>query len=151
MTLPAERTMSWLTGDWSALIKISEAIERKYWDELQPKTGVYRLIALDVNGKPMPLNRVCGVDETGTLYIGATDRQLLNRLGGLVKTHRADYAGQPHRQLSIPLTDRFPADRLAISWEYTEMPWPREAELLMAYEDELGELPPNNGQRSVIG
>jgi hypothetical protein len=145
--------MSWLTGSWSKLIRISEAIEREWWKELQPnRKGVYRLVALDsrANATPMPLNRVCGIDETGTLYIGASDRPLLNRLASLVKAHRADYESQPHRQLSIPLTNRFPENRLAITWEYTDAPWQREAELLMAYEEQFGELPPNNGQRSVI-
>jgi hypothetical protein len=35
--------------------------------------GVYRLIALEAKGeisKPAALNRVCGKDESGTLYIG---------------------------------------------------------------------------------
>ena len=43
----------------------------------EPRPGVYRLIALDAAGaqKPAPLNRICGVDETGTLYIG---RELKN-------------------------------------------------------------------------
>jgi hypothetical protein len=143
--------MSWLTGDWPKLIRISEAIESQWWKELEPnRPGVYRLVALDANGNPMPLNRVCGTDETGTLYIGASNRPLLNRLGSLVKTNRADYASRPHRQLSIPLGNLFPEDRLAITWEYTEVPWQRESELLMAYEAQFGELPPNNAQRSVI-
>ena len=145
--------MSWLTGNWSPLVRISDAIEGKWWETLSPDSkGVYRLIALcdTENFNPMPLNRVCGTDETGTLYIGATDRALLNRLGSLVKTHRKDYASQPHRRLSAPLAERFPENKLATSWEYTTSPWDREAELLMAYEAQFGELPPNNGQRSIF-
>lgn len=143
--------MSWDTGNWSSLVRISAAIEEKWWDRLQPnRKGVYRLIALDENGKPKPLNRVCGTDESGTLYIGATDHELKNRLGSLVKTFRSDYASYPHRVLSAPLTKLFPEDRLAICWEYADAPWQREAELLTAYENEFGELPPNNGQRSMV-
>ena len=143
--------MSWLNGTWPKLIRIGDAVEKKWWNELEPeRSGVYRLIALDASGNVMPLNRVCGTDETGTLYIGESDRPLLNRLGSLVKTHHPDYTSKPHRRLSIPLAKRFPADRLAITWEYTEVPRQREAELLMAYEDQFGELPPNNAQRSVV-
>jgi predicted GIY-YIG superfamily endonuclease len=144
--------MSWLNGSWSELVRISDAIEQKWWEKLQPNSkGVYRLVALDEQAsKPIPLNRVCGTDETGTLYIGASDHPLLSRLASLVKTHRADYTSKPHRQLSRVLADRFPENRLAITWEYANAPWQREAELLMAYEAEFGELPPNNGQRSVI-
>ena len=85
--------MTWLSGMWSDLIRISEAIDHKWWEKLQPNTkGVYRLVAIAGDSlTPVPLNRVCGSDETGTLYIGASDRPLLNRLGSLVKTHRTDY------------------------------------------------------------
>jgi hypothetical protein len=142
--------MSWLTGNWSKLIRMSQAVEQR-WNKLERnRPGVYRLVALDADSKLMPLNRVCGTDETGTLYIGASNRPLLNRIGQLVKTLRADYKSKPHRQLSIPLANRFPENRLGITWEYTEVPWRREAELLTAYEAEFGELPPNNAQRSVI-
>jgi hypothetical protein len=146
-----ECIMSWLNGSWNETIRISEAIENRWWDKLESKkTGVYRLIALGENGEPIPLNRVCGTDATGTLYIGATDRPLLNRLGSLVKTHRTDYVGKPHRELPVTLSEYFPDGRLGMTWEYTNFPWQREAELLTAYEAKFGELPPNNGQRSVI-
>jgi hypothetical protein len=146
-----EGMMSWCDGKWNGTIRISEAIENKWWDKLESeRTGVYRLIALDENGRPIPLNRVCGTDETGTLYVGASDRPLLNRLGSLVKTHRGEYVSKPHRELSMTLSKYFPDSRLGMTWEYTDLPWQREAELLMAYEAKFGELPPNNGQRSVI-
>ena len=132
---------------------MSEAIEQKWWERLEGgRRGVYRLVALSnaTSLTPAPLNRVCGTDETGTLYIGGSDKPLKDRLGALVTTIRADYKGEPHRPLSKPLSARFPANLLAMSWEYNDDPWWREARLLMAYEQEFGERPPNNGQRSVI-
>jgi hypothetical protein len=144
----------WLTGVWADPIKISESIESYWWEKLShnDQGGVYRLIAIEneTGCTPKPLNRVAGRDPTGTLYIGATDRPIKNRLGNLVSAHRADYASKPHRLLSQPLTKLFPMDRLAFSCEYSATPWQREAELLMAYENEFGELPPNNGQRSIV-
>jgi hypothetical protein len=132
---------------------MSDAVEKSWWESLARRAGVYRLVALrdDTTFVPMPLNRVCGVDDTGTIYIGQTDKQLIERLGALVKTHRKDYRSSPHRRLSSTLAASFPSERLAFTWEYTSPPaWKREAELLSAYEHEFGELPPNNGQRNTL-
>lgn len=140
--------MSWDDGKWTAAIPIGEAIKKEYWKTLDKKPGVYRLIAIDEYGKPARLPRVCGTDESGTLYIGASSHPLLNRLGSLVMTHSAAYRSKPHRKLSTKLSQCFPESRLAMTWEYSEEPLDREAELLKAYEAQFGELPPNNSQRS---
>jgi hypothetical protein len=95
----------------------------------------------------MPLSRICGTDETGTLYIGAAGKSLFNRLGSLLKTHSPEYLSEPHRVLPARLANSFPPSRLAFAWEWTNKPWDREQELLRAYEDAFGELPPANGQR----
>ena len=143
--------MTWLDDKgWSAPIRMSEAIEKKWWEQVpKGRKGVYRLIALaEANNNIMPaaLRRVCGVDETGTLYIGASKQSLANRLGSLVMTHRSDFKGKPRAPLSKLLGERFPADKLAMSWKLTEKPWQREADLLRAYEEAFGELPPRNSQ-----
>lgn len=143
--------MAWLADvGWSSPIRMSEAIEIRWWEQVpENRKGVYRLIALNEasNFMPAPLSRVCGTDETGTLYIGASKQSLANRLASLVMTHRSDYKVKPRAPLSKLLRERFPADKLAMSWEYTEEPWQREADLLMAYEEAFGELPPRNSQR----
>ena len=138
--------MTWLTGEWSPLIRIGDAIEQKWWEKLPSNhPGVYRLVALRDNSlDPEPLCRVCGTDEEGTLYIGASQQSLAWRLGALVKTHRPDYKSQPHRVLSKQLATKFTANRLGISWELAEKPWRRESKLLVVYEDTFGELPPSN-------
>lgn len=47
----------------------------------RPERGVYRLIAVkpDYKSMPMPLERICGPDMTGTLYIGREGRTFSNR------------------------------------------------------------------------
>ena len=53
--------------------------------------GVYRLIALASEGdlkKPAVLNRICGRDMTGTLYIGEA-KSLSNRLNQLRRSARS--------------------------------------------------------------
>jgi hypothetical protein len=145
--------MRWLTGEWSEDIRISSAIDEKWWEKLSPENpwkrpGIYRLIAFaSKTSEPEPLQRICGVDETGTLYIGAS-KELGNRLSALVTTHHPDYKGQPHQALPQQLARRFPPNQLGFVWQYTETPWHREAELLTSYENAFGELPPLNGQKS---
>ncbi len=148
-----EVKMLWLDGDWNDPFRISDAIEKKYWEQLEKNAkGVYRLIALSNKNDftLQKLDRVCGVDDTGTLYIGASYVSLLGRLAAVVKTHRPDYVGRPHQRLSPRLADRFTERKLAVSWEPTETPWEREHRLLVAYEETFGELPPMNNQRSVF-
>jgi hypothetical protein len=145
--------MSWLDGDWGQPFRIGEAIEKEWWQLLERnRKGVYRLIALrsKSNLSPARLSRVCGIDETGTLYIGASDASLFNRVGGLVMTHHHEYKSNPHRPLSPRLAKRFREDKLAVSWEYTDAPYDREQRLLVAYESVFGELPPANNQRSIF-
>ena len=137
--------MTWLVGNWSDPVRISEAIETEYWKKLpEGKQGVYRLFALAREGtfEPAPLERVCGTDPTGTLTIGGTAKPLLRRLSALVKTHRIDYHSAPHRRLPARLAERFPHNRLAFAWWVTDSPWLVEADLHKRYEADFGELPP---------
>lgn len=118
-------------------------LESGAWDQ---RAGVYRLIGLeDTTGlSPAVIQRVCGNDVTGTLYIGAAE-VLRNRIGSLVQTLRPDiFRSAPHKSLTAKLAARFPTDSLAISWEFSDRPWDRENELLQAYVAEFGELPPHN-------
>jgi hypothetical protein len=136
--------MSWDTGKWSEPIRITEAIEVEWWKQIRSESmGVYRLIALRKVDSLVPaeLPRVCQVDETGTLSIGATE-SLMNRLGSLVKTQRVDYRSKPHRALCERLAKDYPPEKLAFLWEVSKYPWVREQELHDRYEAEFGELPP---------
>jgi hypothetical protein len=127
--------------------RIVELIEtEQWWHHCKEGPGVYCLIGLSENLVPASIERVCGPDNSGTLYIGST-RSLHGRLGQLVRTHRDGTGG--HRELPEKLGERFPADRLVFCWENVESPKAprvREAELLEAYVTRFGELPPLNGQ-----
>jgi hypothetical protein len=141
--------MLWLTGKWSRMYRIMAEIEEEQWydDTTVTGKGVYRLIGLRENGAPAPISRVCGIDSTGTLYIGAADRGNLDgRLGSLVSTHRPDHKSGDHIPLLPKLAERFPPQRLAVVWECTDQPYKREEELKDAYKAEFGERPPHDGQ-----
>jgi hypothetical protein len=146
--------MSWPPkGKWSPLCRISETTWGKRWIDLcrNGTSGVYRLIALTDNRLdvvPAPLDRVCGIDPTGTLYIGAS-RSLRTRLGTLVRTHDPSKMAGGHAVMSAKLRRRFPPERLAITWrcrEPPEMVRNFETELIQDYQARFGELPPVNAQ-----
>jgi hypothetical protein len=143
--------MSWLTGKWSRRYPLMAQTIGERWKDHYPPSGtpgVYRLIALDGTGTPVPINRACGVDRTGTLQIGAS-RDLKTRLGSLVRTHQSNPRhgnGSSHRALSARLSAHFPPDRLALAWQLNDAPGNRETELLREYEARFGDTPPHNRQ-----
>jgi hypothetical protein len=53
---------------------------------------------------------------------------------------------EPHVRLPPKMQVRFPPEQLAFSWERSDQMTVREAELLAAYREEFGELPPLNAQ-----
>lgn len=135
--------MSWEDGKWLGPLRVCDAIEHKWWEQIPPNAmGVYRLIALAPNGlTPARLNRICGVDESGTLSIGGS-KSLMVRLSELVKTHLPDYLTASHRPLSSQIARDFSPDRLSFTWEFSESPWEREKTLRQLYLGPFGELLP---------
>ncbi len=123
---------------------------------VRAKAGVYRLIALaDVEQRtPMVINRVCGCDETGTLYIGVAARTLRLRLQQLMRSLRPPAAFRFRRKPEHHVGDRIRSNRLlekmlpreclAVTWAYEKRPWTAEEELLSQYLASFGELPPLN-------
>jgi hypothetical protein len=112
--------------------------------------GVYRLIALASEGdipKPASLNRVCGQDTTGTLYIGEAGN-LSNRLNQLRRSARSDRPERSHGAIrmlrQISLLD-FPPNRLRVALLFT-VPQTRmvERHLIEAYINSFGDAPPLN-------
>jgi hypothetical protein len=113
--------------------------------------GVYRLIGLAADDdvtKPATLNRVCGQDTTGTLYIGHAGRlnERLNQLRRSLLSRHENSHGAIGALLSVTeLASRFPPNRLAISLLYTGIR-PRfvEGTLIGAYRNAFGDTPPLN-------
>jgi hypothetical protein len=125
----------------------------------RPKAGIYRLIGLDDAGAPAPLDRICGSDRTGTLYIGCEGKNFADRsrLSKLVRSlreprsylngvriyndeHNAGSRLRRHPKLS----ERFPISNLAITWCYSAECYLAERSLLDAYFASFGDTPPLN-------
>ncbi len=111
--------------------------------------GVYRLVALASESElnpPATLNRVCGQDRSGTLYIGCTIR-LSDRLNQLRRSLLSRYE-RSHSAItmlrSIPILD-FAPNKLAIALLYTgKRPSFVESYLIKAYMNTFGDTPPLN-------
>lgn len=112
--------------------------------------GVYRLIALASEGdltKPAVLNRVCGQDTTGTLYIGEAT-SLSNRLNQLRRSARSHRPERSHGAVSmlrqIPILD-FPLNKLGVALLFTGRHTTCvERDLIHAYMNSFGDSPPLN-------
>jgi len=95
----------WLTGRWCPPYCIIEnAPGKRLVDLCKPDgPGVYRLVALDATGVAAPLERVCGIDPTGTLYIGHSRGLLLPCLRSSVLTHGPGHGFGRHRDMPAKL------------------------------------------------
>ncbi len=136
--------------------KLSEAtFEVKV--EIQSNSGIYKMIALDIEGKPREINRLLSVDEEGILYIGKSE----NLQERMIKMQRA-FKG--HNRLKKPphiavrtilgnpkIQAAFPLDQIGVVIEYTdgnESAKLMETRYLQEYHSDFGETPPLNRQSS---
>jgi hypothetical protein len=149
-----------IPGSWSGVYRLDQvgSYVSRY---LESKRGVYRLIGLAEagNSKPAVIDRICGRDETGTLYIGCEGKNFAvqSRPSKLVRSLRAPrhgnvfnnehHAGHFLRR-NFLLTSRFPPSKLAVAWCYDPNPYLAEGNLLVSYMESLGEAPPLNGPKA---
>jgi hypothetical protein len=117
--------------------------------------GVYRLYGLAsrngpgpdvVRGAPNPVNRICGIDYTATLYIGR-GRRLSVRLNALRRALRDGY-GSHHVPEMLRFYRRlhqdFPPNLLRVALYACRNCKRVESDLIDAYINSFGEMPPLN-------
>lgn len=124
------------------------AIDGGYYSEAKYGfVGIYRLIAYN-NGANAKIPRFCGVDDSGTLYVGKSNR-LHARLNQLRRSHVKGKTESSHPATAYLRTMHnypFPDKKIMIASLFTpafaaEM---AERDLLLAYRFRFGELPPLN-------
>jgi hypothetical protein len=114
--------------------------------------GVYRIFVPNT-----PIDRCCGRDETGTLYIGlaGTGRNWSNLRTRIQTILKREHHATFYWKRNGVLPRKFPWEMLAIDWAYTgerfnyegkKVPEAFMAEglLLSNYNDSFGEFPPLN-------
>lgn len=107
--------------------------------------GVYRLIALEHEGdltKPVALHRVCGLDKSGTLYIGKAS-DLSRRLNKMKLSGSGSHSAISMMR-QIPHFELF-AKKLGIALLFTVSDARGvEGDLIRAYLNSFGDTPPLN-------
>lgn len=122
-------------------------------EHIPEKPGVYAIIALDENDKPLELNRIFDFDMSGTLYIGKSEN-LRKRITNMRRAFLPNFKSTKHigvrRYQSIKkFAEKFPIDNLAITIELArenETAFDLEKRKFRVYEKFFGERPPLNRQ-----
>lgn len=143
--------MSWMGDGWSPAYRVVSHTGDPWWEACGDTPGVYRLIGLadPESLSPRTIARVCGTDETGTIYIGSS-LKLGGRVAKLIMQHTESYRTKQHKALPRVLAQRFPPRQLAFSWCFVDKDDAariKESTLLASYEEIFGELPPLNGSK----
>jgi len=117
--------------------------------------GIYKIIALDINGLPLVLNRFLGFDNSGTLYIGKAEN-LCKRLTNMKRAFSPNHISDKHiavrRYKMLNTLDRmtiqFPMEKIVIEIQLAKNMTARELEskAFRDYEELFGERPPLNRQ-----
>lgn len=116
-------------------------------DSIDKKIGVYQIWACDSNCNPITINRFCGIDNNGLLYIGCTIKQnLRKRLNQFYSsTIKANtHAGGIKYQKRKKIKKILKKDSLWFNFIITKNPKEKETELLIKYINKFGEHPPLN-------
>jgi hypothetical protein len=145
-------------GHWQSLRRIVD-VGSYIGDFVEYRGGCYRLIALADIGTVTPaiINRVCGSDETGTLYIGrggwrSTVRFRLQQLVRSLTRWRVgdgEHGAGNLIRSNQHLKKMFPIECLAVTWTYEKHPTIAESNLLWHYFESFGEIQPLNVERGT--
>jgi hypothetical protein len=134
---------------WSEWCVLDDVSRRD--DAVLDNSGVYRIRAVNADGNPVTQHRFLGVDPSGVVYIGQTERVLRRRLRNIRRGRRT---GKTSHTLGrkLHVLDRLPAfqERFKDVWlecQYAESDNPPASEknLIRAYVASYGEAPPLNG------
>ena len=116
--------------------------------------GVYIIHWIASNNKGKTICRVAGKDEEGILYIGeAHDQTLIKRISNFIRAVDPDLTSDNHsggksynasKALKLMIKPSEMGVRLIVTAKKT--PEKAETELLRAYQNQYGELPPLNNK-----
>ncbi len=146
--VPADAIFNRLVHDVKNELDWKEWQPFREWEnnsDVPQKLGVYQVRACSERGRPMPIPRCCGVDESGLLYVG--EGRLDVRLGHLW------YLCQPKSKFHhhfIRTFEEHGLSRIAnrvlseVRWTVTDDCKQLERDLIADYCKQFGDLPPGN-------
>jgi hypothetical protein len=115
------------------------------------KHGVYTIYICDSYGKPVPINRLCGEDKEGRLYIGAAEKTALSyRLMAFIHSMNPDRRQNNHSAgvkifNNLNLQKWLKQNTLYFDVHIALNAKTIEKDALEKYKDTFGEVPPLNG------
>ena len=120
--------------------------------DLQNYPGVYYIVAADERGFPLKLNRVCGKDADGILYIGRSSRlrkrlQIFRNMICPNKGQGRGHTGAKSYRESSKIQNLAPAKYLFFRYVHCTDYVEKERKELTAYQTKFGEIPPLNFSR----
>ncbi len=146
-----------IPGKWFDLCQVQGLVNSPNLPKL-PRGGIYRLVALTEDDLALRgVNRVCGRDNHGTLYIGRS-HNLRMRLSTIARELCARHRGERfyvegHTVGWLTrhglLARTFPVNSLALTWSFNKNPLKAEANLLRHYFQSFGEGPPLNRASTI--
>ena len=120
-------------------------------NHIPEEIGVYKIFAFNHANLPINVNRFCGTDTTGLLYIGKTDRQnLRKRLYQFYTSAHPEMVTHNHSGAQKYFRNQAIRNHLGnnhvlgFEFEIHDFPNIRESELLNEYFLQFGEYPPLN-------
>lgn len=128
--------------------------DAEFFQNVPAGGGIYRLHCFsdDKQHTVLPVSRVLGIDPEGVLYLGKAT-VFTDRVVNLKKSILPGFQGTSHicgRRYKLEIYksfgEKFPVNRLCVSFEPTDTPEPDEKDALSTYTKRFGELPPLNRQ-----
>jgi hypothetical protein len=118
--------------------------------QISNDSGIYWIVAANKLGQPIPLQRVCGCDPDGILYVGRSSRlrsrlQTLSAMLRTVDPRAAGHIAGLHYKANRSLRNRFPAKVLKFGFKHCANEKMAEDSKLRRYLKRFGEFPPLNG------
>ncbi|WP_375203834.1 hypothetical protein [Hyphococcus sp.] len=133
--------------------KLSETNNWPASDVLKNEPGIYEILSVDHNGDPLSINRFCGVDKFGVLYIGRSFhmRRRLRAFANMIlnNSKRGHVAGRTYRT-SPKIKKIASPESLIFCFKHLDDVASEESSLLKAYVNKFGEVPPLNGRAEFI-
>jgi hypothetical protein len=119
---------------------------------IPPRSGIYKVVSLDQNNNPVPIQRLLGPDANGVLFIGSSEN-LNDGLQMLWRAIQPNYSTTAHPMYKTYKNNpnviaQFPIQTLAVDYQIVQNHKTSKDNQLNQYRLTFGEVPPLNSSKS---